>query len=404
MDYNPLDPNVKANPYPYYAELRRDHPVYRIEPLGGVYALSRYDDVVYALTHHELFSSEGFSNTQIRDQPTRMMIFSDPPDHTRLRNVVNRGFTPKMIADLEPRIRRLTGELLDSIAPRGETDLIADLAIPLPVTIIAELLGVDPAHKEDFKRWSDWIVLDFMGQIGDGLREQMQADMDGFQAYFERAVGERRARRNGDLISALIRAEEDQQTLTPDEVLAFIVLLLVAGNETTTNLIGNAVIALLEHPDQLEQVKADRTLVPNLVEEALRFDAPVQFLLRRATRDIELAGATIPEGAMVSMLFGSANRDDRKYPDAEQFDVTRDAQGHVAFGHGIHFCLGAPLARLEARIALDALLFRLPALARKEQPVELVDSVFLRGPKRLPLTFTPAPAAARAVAMKESPS
>jgi cytochrome P450 len=359
MDYNPFDPNVRKDPYPYYAQLRRESPVYRIEPLG-IYAISRYEDVVWALMHPEVFSSAGFTNTQIHDQPTKMMIFVDPPDHTHLRSLVNRGFTPKMVADLEPRIRQLTDELIGRVAPVGETDLIADLAMPLPVTIIAEILGIDPAHKDDFKRWSDYIVLDFMGQMPAETREQIQPDMDAFIQYFEAAVAERRAQPKADLISALVRAEAEQQALTADEVLAFIVLLLVAGNETTTNLIGNAVIALLEHPEQLERVRADRSLIPNMVEEALRYDAPVQFLLRRAAQDVELAGTVIPQGSMVTVIFGSANRDERKYADPDRFDVTRDTQGHVAFGHGIHFCLGAPLARLEARIALEAILSACP--------------------------------------------
>lgn len=389
MDYNPIAPEVRQDPYPYYAALRRDHPVYHIEPLG-MYAISRYEDVVYAVMHHELFSSTGFTNTQIHDEPTRMLIFTDPPDHTRLRGLVNRAFTPKMIADLEPRIRELTHELIDGIAPAGETDLIADLAIPLPVTIIAEILGIDPGHKEHFKRWSDYIVLDFMGQMSAEYRESIQDDMQAFIEYFEQAVAERRASPRADMISDLLRAESEQQALTSDEVLAFIVLLLIAGNETTTNLIGNATLALLDHPDQLERVRADPSLIPNMVEETLRYDAPVQFLLRKTTQDVELAGTVIPQGAIVSVIFASANRDERRYPDPDRFDVTRDAQGHVGFGHGIHFCLGAPLARLEARIALEAIISRLQDVRRVTDDVELVDSVFLRGPKRLPLTFQPA--------------
>jgi cytochrome P450 len=272
--------------------------------------------------------------------------------------------------------------------------LVADLAIPLPVTIIAEILGVDPAQKDDFKRWSDWIVMDFMGQITEEMRPEVERDMDAFMAYFEVAVGERRAQPRDDLISALIRAETEEQALTADEVLAFIVLLLVAGNETTTNLIGNAVRALLDHPEQLERMQRDPSLVPNAIEEALRYDPPVQFLLRRAARDVEIAGAVIPENALVMVSFASANRDERKFADPDRFDVTRDAQGHLAFGHGIHFCLGAPLARLEARIALEEILARLPNLRRLDDTLELVDSPFLRGPRRLPLTFTPVEATA----------
>lgn len=397
MDYNPLLPEVKQNPYPYYAQLRQHHPVYRIDPLGA-YAVSRYDDVVWMLNHPELFSSAGFNTIQIDERPTAMMVFADPPDHTRLRNLVNRAFTPKMVADLEPRIRSVTDDLIGRAAPAGEMDLIADLAMPLPVTIIAEILGIDPARKEDFKRWSDHIILDFMGQIPEEEHEHVHQDMEAFRTYFETAVSERRASPKADLISALVQAEEQQQALTADEVLAFIVLLLVAGNETTTNLIGNAVIALLDHPEGLAKVRTDPSLVPNLVEEALRYDAPVQFLFRRTTQDVELGGTKIAQGTTVLPIFGSANRDERRYPDPDRFDVTRDASGHVAFGHGIHFCLGAPLARLEARIALEALLSRLSDLRRTEEAVELIPSFFLRGPQRLPLTFAPVEATARAQA------
>ncbi|MEX2157844.1 MAG: cytochrome P450 [Dehalococcoidia bacterium] len=392
MEYNPLDPATKRDPYPAYAYLRQEHPVYRIEPLGGVYALSRYDDVNFALNHPELFSSTGFTETRIHEEdgPVTMLIFADPPDHTRLRNLVNRGFTPKMIADLEPRIREVTRELIDRIVAQGETDLIADLAMPLPTTIIAEILGVGPERKDDFKRWSDWIVREFLQPIPEEEKEAQQRDMTAFTEYFEAVVEDRRASPQDDLISALVRAETEQQALTPHELLVFIILLLVAGNETTTNLIGNAIVTLLEHPDQLDVLRADPSLLPNAIEEVLRYEAPVQFLLRRATQDVEIGGATIPQGSMTTLLFASANRDGRRFPDGERFDITRDAQGHVAFGHGIHFCLGAPLARLEGRIALEEVLSRLPGLARAEDDIELVDALFLRGPKRLPLTFTPA--------------
>lgn len=214
--------------------------------------------------------------------------------------------------------------------------------------------------------------------------------MEAFKQYFARVVEDRRLQPRADLISALVRAETEQQSLTADELMVFIVLLLVAGNETTTNLIGNAVIALLEHPDQLEQVRADRALIPNLVEEALRYDAPVQFLLRRATEDIELAGTVIPRDVMVLAIFASANRDERRFPDPDRFDVRRDAQGHLAFGHGIHFCLGAPLARLEAAIALKEIIDRLRDVRCVEETIDFIDAPFLRGPKRLPLAFTPA--------------
>jgi cytochrome P450 len=385
MDYNPFDPETRRNPYPSYAALRRDHPVYRIEAMGA-YAISRYDDVARVLMHPELFSSRGMGDVTVQGRRTSMMIGVDPPDHTRLRNLVNRSFTPKMVADLEPRIRELTNELLDRVAGAGRMDLIGDLAVPLPVTIIAQILGVDPAHNEDFKRWSDHVVQERSGLPVED-QQAVERDMEAFQDYFIRAVEERRARPREDMISALVLAHEEQGALSSDEVLAFIALLLIAGNETTTNLLGNAMIALLDHPYELAEVRADPSLVPSLVEEALRYDAPVQFLFRLATQDTEIAGTPVPQGAPVLPIFASANRDDRRYPDGDRFDVTRDAQGHLAFGHGIHFCLGAPLARLEGRIALEGLLARFDDFERAEADVPYVESIFLRGPTRLPLTF-----------------
>jgi cytochrome P450 len=218
-------------------------------------------------------------------------------------------------------------------------------------------------------------------------RAAYEADGQSFLEYFVNAVEERRRSPREDMISHLVRAEEEQQALNADELLGFVGLLLIAGNETTTNLLGNAMLALLDNPDQLRKVLDDRSLVPNLVEEALRYDAPVQFLFRTATRDVEIAGTTIPAGSVVLPVFGSACRDDRKYPNADRFDVTRDASGHLAFGHGIHFCLGAPLARLEAKIALEALLTRLCDFKRVDLALELVDLMFLRGPKSLRLRF-----------------
>src|SRR3990170_251110 len=239
MDYSPLAPEVKRNPYPYYAELRRDPPVYRIEPLGA-YAVSRYDDVVQVLLHPDIFSS-GYGETHIRDRPTTLLIFCDPPDHTRLRSLVNRAFTPKMVADLEPRIRQVTDELIARVAPNGELDLIEDLAMPLPVTMIAEILGVAPERRDDFKRWSDDVVIQIIGALTEEDRQRIERNMEEFQDYFEQAINERRREPKDDLIRALVHAEEERQALTSDEVIAFTGLLLVAGNETTTNLIGNAV-------------------------------------------------------------------------------------------------------------------------------------------------------------------
>ncbi len=389
MEFNPFAPEFRADPYPVYAGLRRDYPVYRSERFG-FYLVSRYDDVVHVLKNPTLFSSTAI-NTNIRGRPTRTIINTDPPLHTRMRNLVNRAFTPRMVADLEPRIREITRELLDRVAPKGETDLVRDLAIPLPVTVIAEILGVDPERRDDFKRWSTAVVAGDAATT-DAERAAIERDLEDFQDYFEAVIEERRSQPRGDdLIRALIRAQEDEQLLSADDVLAFTALLLIAGNETTTNLIGNAVLALIEHPAELANVLDDPALVPNLLEEALRYDSPVQFLFRTTTEDTEVGGVLIADGAAVIPLYASANRDERKFPDPDRFDVTRNAQGHVAFGYGVHFCLGAPLARLEARAALEQVLLRLPNLRRAGDHVERISSPFLRGLKSLPLAFEPSP-------------
>jgi len=392
--YNPFAPEVRENPYPYYARLRAEAPLYCVDPLG-LLVVSRYDDVVHVLRNPQLFSSSAMGAAAMFGGETEAprgatIISADPPEHTRIRNVVNRAFNPRTIEEMEPRIREITDELLGRVATKGEFDLVADLAMPLPVIVIAEMLGVEPARREEFKRWSDDIVRAMGGTLPNEERAGVRESMQEFRAYFDEVIERRRKEPRDDVISVLVRAEAEEQALSPDEVLAFAAILLVAGNETTTNLIGNAMLALLANPDQLAKVLADPSLIPNLVEEALRYDAPVQGLFRRATQDVELAGTVIPAGAVVMPLYASANRDERRFPEPERFDVKRDAAGHLAFGYGIHFCLGAPLARLEARIALGALLTRFQSLAPTREHIERVDSFFLRGPKSLPLTFTAA--------------
>ncbi len=400
MDFNPLSPEFRADPYATWAGLRAEQPVYVIDAMATC-VVSRYDDVVHVLKNPNLFSSSAIG-MNIRGRETRTVINTDPPLHTQLRGLVNRAFTPRMVADMEPRIREITSGLLDAIATTGETDIVRDLAVPLPVTVIAELLGVDPALREDFKRWSTAVVNQDAarqsaeaGGSTDAVLEN-ERTMDAFTSYFEGVIEERRQRPGGDdLISAIVRAEDSDLQLTPDDLLAFTGLLLIAGNETTTNLIGNAILALLTHPDEMTKVRANPSLVPNMVEEALRWDSPVQFLFRTTTADTEIGGTTIRQGMGVIPVYASANRDDARFPDAERFDITRNTQGHLAFGYGVHFCLGAPLARLEAKVALEQALVRLPQMRRADDaPLERVNSLFLRGLTSLPLAFEPTSVAA----------
>ncbi len=402
QDYNPMSPEVRANPYPYYAALRREEPVRQIVPGMPFFAVSRCADVEFALHHPELFSSTAFriltqegglgpnsgalAGHRIIDTP--MMISVDPPEHTRLRQIVNRGFTPRRIAALEPRIRAIAEGLLDAVAASGRMDLVHDLSIPLPVTVIAELLGIEIERLEDFKRWSDIIVLGLAGVSGEFTPEEIRRAADEVSDYIEVVAADRRVRPRDDLVSVLVQAEEGE-ALSTDEVVSFVFLLLIAGNETTTNLIGNATRALLDHPQQLAEVAANPKLIPAMIEEALRYDAPIQALPRLATRDLELGGAKLPKDARLLLLFGSANRDEARFPDPDRFDIHRDAQPHLAFGHGVHFCLGAALARLEARVAFETLFSRCCKLRLETDAVTMLDSLLLRGPKSLPLAFEP---------------
>jgi cytochrome P450 len=312
------------------------------------------------------------------------LIASDGDRHTLLRAIVNRGFTPRQIADWEKRAREIVAGCMASLRS-GRFDVVRDLAIPLPVTVIAEMLGIEPERRHDFKRWSD-VVIDNATGAGraDPFGPAVLAAFAEMATYVVRIARRRQKQPADDLISQLVSIGGGEG-LSPIELVQFVTLLLVAGNETTTNLIGNATGALLDHPEQLARVAADPGLVPALIEETLRYDAPVQLVFREALADVEVGGVRIPAGATVVPLLGSANRDERRFPEPDRFDVMRNPQGHVGFGFGKHFCLGASLARLEAKVALEALVPELVRLRRGEARVARVDSFLVRGPSRLPL-------------------
>jgi cytochrome P450 len=390
MNYNPLSPEVIENPYPYYAYLRKHAPVYWIEPLQA-WALSRYADVDFALRNPQIFPSSGFTNQTLGDlnptPETPWILDMNPPDHTRLRKLVNKGFLPRLIRNLEPRVQEITRQLIASLRKQLEGDLVSALSGPLPTTVIAEMLGVEDNRLNDFKRWSDDVVLGTSRPTDEAVRTRVRQSGAALRAYFERLIERRRTDPGEDVISALVRAEEEHDTLTSAEILGLAVLLLLAGNETTTNLIGNATRNLLRYPEELAKVRADRTLVPSLIEEALRYESPVQLIPRQTAREIALEGGTIPAGATVFLLLASANRDERKFPEPDRFDVTRNPQDHVAFGYGIHYCLGAPLARLEGRIAFEQLLFECPPFTCTMDPLPQIASIVVRGVQTLPLRF-----------------
>ncbi len=400
-EYNPLSPEVCADPYPYYAALRRESPVHPIVPGFPFYAVSRFQDVHHILESPDLFSSTAWRaltsgavplgpNTGTladhRVMKTPSVISIDPPSHGPIRGLVNRGFTPRRISALEPRLLEIVVELLDATGSEGAVDVMADLAVPYPVTVIAELLGVESSHRERFKRWSDAIISGVSGTTQKFTEDEVRDAADEMAAYVDRVIAERRQTPRDDLVSVLVRAEEGEK-LSTEEVLAFINLLLIAGNETTTNLIGNATKALLEYPDQLKAVQDEPARIPAMIEEALRFDSPVQGVPRQVRESVELSGVELPKDAFVLVLLGSANRDEDQYPDPDVFDPERPAASHVAFGFGVHFCLGAALARLEAKVAFEEMFLRWRDLALDEIDVPVMNSGLLRGPQRLPVTF-----------------
>jgi cytochrome P450 len=280
--------------------------------------------------------------------------------------------------------------LLDHIEEQGgEFDLVRDFSTPMPLMVIAEMLGVEPERYREFKQWSDDMIRATGGaEVSPAERERLRGSMDDLRRYFEQAIEDRRRSPGDDLISALVRAEEEREALTAREVLAMCLLLLLGGNETTTNLIGNTVMTLLSHPDELAKVRGDLAIVPQMIEEMLRYEAPAQALLRVATTDTEIAGKAIRAGSGIMILYGSANRDERQFPNPDTFDVMRNPRDHLAFGFGIHHCIGAPLARLEARIAMDAFLRRFPRIQLGNERREWVDSFVMRGPKSLSLRLS----------------
>lgn len=395
MNLNALSPTMRDNPYPYYAMARQMAPIVWNEA-AGMWNVFGYEDCSAILRDHERFSSEHrkFNAELQRGRPS--MLTMDPPRHTQLRNLINRAFTPRRVAGLEPRIQQITDELLDAVLPSGQMDIVEHLAVPLPVIIIAELLGVPPADRARFKHWSDVIVATLGQDFTGAGPPEVQSVQEQFIAYFTERLEEHRQEPKDDLIGALLAAEIDGEKLTPEELLTFCILLLVAGNETTTNLIGNVVRLLLEYPEQQAKLRTDLTLVPSAVEESLRFRPPVQATIRSVAQDLELRGQQLRRGQRLAVWLAAANRDPAEFPNPETFDITRAPNRHLSFGQGIHFCLGAPLARLETQIALTTLLRRLPAFTRADQsPLTPVDGFIMHGIKSLPVTFEPvqAPAA-----------
>jgi pimeloyl-[acyl-carrier protein] synthase len=393
LAFNPVDPEFLADPYPTYHRLRAEDPVH-LSPLG-FWVLTRYEDVVAVLRDPRLAKEAviAFVAARFGIAPGTIglsMLDRDPPDHTRLRSLVSKAFTPRVVEGLRPHIQEIVDGLLQRVGGAGSMDLIEAFAYPLPVMVICELLGVPLEDHERFKGWSLDIArgLDaIMLPVDSEVARRSGAARHALSGYFRGLIAERRASPRGDLLSALIAAEEAGDTLSEDELLASCILLLVAGHETTVNLIGNGTLALLRHPEQLRRLRENPGLITSAVEELLRYDGPVQRTARMPSTDVTIGGRTISKGEMVMPFIGAADRDPAQFPDPDRLDITRSDNRHIAFGLGIHFCLGAPLARVEGQIAINTLVQRLPTLALATGRPEYRQSLTLRGLKALPVTF-----------------
>jgi len=403
-DFNPLDPRLRADPYSIYRELREEAPVYW-QPMMQTWILTRYEDNLAVLRDHAAFSSERtraknalvqqlesfrLSSGPLGTTPTMLSV--DPPAHTRMRSLANKAFTPRVVERSRPHIQEIADELLDALPEPGTLDVVADLAVPLPMIVIAEVLGVPASDRERFKGWSSDVAASLGGpfQPPDVL-EKARNSSNEIADYFRDLMARRRREPRDDLISALIAAEEQGDLLSEDELIATCILLLIAGNETTTNLIGNGMLALLRNPEQRRRLQADPSLIETAVDEMLRYESSVQMTSRIVDHDIDFQGQRFEEGQVVLLLLAAANRDPAQFPDPERFDAGRRPNRHLAFGQGIHYCLGAPLALAEAQIAFQTLLRRLPEPEGAFDQLEWGQSFILRGLKRLPVTSQKAP-------------
>lgn len=378
---NIFSDEVRRNPYPLYDQMRSLSPLLYVPPPFDGWLVFDYDSVKRALNDHELFSSRV-------PAPSNWFLFFDPPAHSKLRGLISKAFTPKSIAAIESHIRELSGQLLKQALRQTEFDLAAGLSIPLPMKVIAGMIGIPPADWERFTRWSDSMLkLSYARQGGEEAAQagrEFSAVTAEMNEYLTQMIAQRRAKPEEDLLTRLIEAEMEGERLSQNEILGFFQLLLIGGQETTTNLINNAVLAFLENPDQLALVRTNPELLPSAIEEVLRYRSPLQWLMRTPRRDVEMHGQVIPAGKLVLAMVGSANRDPKHFHEPNCFNVRRNPNPHIAFGHGIHACLGAALARMEARIVLGDFLRMAPdfELASNE-PWQPRRALHVHGPTNL---------------------
>jgi len=409
--YHLLDPAVLANPYPLFHRLRTEDPVHW-DPFLHAWIVTRYKDVVTVLHYHsaertptpEQLTAIGLASLNpIAEIMVKQMLFLDPPAHTRLRSLASQAFTPQRVEVLRGHIREITNRLLDKVESKGSMDVIADLAEPLPCIVTAEMLGVPVEDYQQLKAWSQ----DFAEMLGnfqhnpDRAQRILKSVLD-MADYFKSAMREQRTRPRGGLVSSLMNAQIDGDRLTEDEVIANCIVTMVGGQETTTNLIGNGVLALLRNPDQLEKLRSDLSLIPSAVEELLRYESPSQHTARLAPEDTILGGKRILKRQAVIAVMAAGNRDPERFPDPDRLDISRTENRHLAFGWAAHFCFGAALARIEGQTAFELMLRRLPNWTLDPGPLVWRSNLGLRGLTKLPIHFEQPRAANSASAVQPS--
>jgi len=388
---DPMPAEYRADPYPLYDWVRENQPIHRAA--DGNWVLVRYADASAVLrdsrfsNNPEWLGPDAVNASSVRVVGSRVMMFLDPPDHTRLRSLVSKAFTPKVVESLHPRVQAIVDESLDAVAGKGEMDVLADLAYPLPTTVICELLGIPLADRELFKDWSADASRLLDGYVDDDAQVRGMAATMHLGQYFTDLIEQRRADPRDDLLTAMIAAEEDGAKLTHEELLTTAILLLLAGFETTMNLVGNGMFMLLRHPDELVRLRDDPSLDRTAIEELLRFEGPVHITARIATTDIEVGGQPIRKGEQIAVSIAAANRDPDQFPEPNRLDVGRTDNRHLAFAAGAHFCLGASLARLEARAAITTLIRRFPDIHLLAEEPEWRDHFVVRGLKELRVGF-----------------
>ncbi|WP_437628168.1 cytochrome P450 [Sorangium sp. So ce1151] len=388
---NLFSPDVRENPYPFYAELRRSSPVCQVDP-NGIWVVTRYDDIVAALKNTQVFSSAGMRaatepphlqrHNPLSDSP----ILADPPRHTQLRNLINRAFTPATVSSLEPHMRSTAASLVADLVQRRRAEFISEFACRAQIRLLVQLIGLDPSLEKQFVRWTiDMVSVGTTSPEDHARLDEVRRTIDEMEQFMQELLASRRQRMEDDLVSELLRSRVNDAALTDKDVIALLLLILVAGMETTETLLTHMVMLLAQRPVWMDRLRAEPALIPRFIEEVLRFEPPVHVTMRLTLAETELGGVRLPAHAMIALLLGSGLRDETRFPDADSFDPERRAQASLAFGHGAHFCLGALLARTQARVVLEELLRRCRRFELRAERLEWNSVLNTRCPRALPI-------------------